>query len=257
MEIWTREVGQGQGTALFAVVFPELVSIDDLKITGSRHGWPKGRDQEGVSLEVHEHGSELYGMVAGLFSDAVTMTQALDLGLDIEALVTSPAVAIVKVTSEEPEDLSHLQVGWALARALTELGAVATIDLVSLRFFSPEGTMELSDSLDMSRELRVDHWAGGMPAFPEEFQEGSDALFTRGLEKFGAPDLLLTGAAAKALDYEAARSLLLEAGEHIALRGGAKELTFGQHRFALSHYEPGAGGLPDFDLNAGVVLSLL
>ena len=99
MEIWTREVGQGQGTALFAVVFPELVSIDDLKITGSRHGWPKGRDQEGVSLEVHEHGSELYGMVAGLFSDAVTMTPIFSPSLSLLLNAASMPTRSMAMTS--------------------------------------------------------------------------------------------------------------------------------------------------------------
>lgn len=82
----------------------------------------------------------------------------------------------------DPEDLGYLQAGWALARYVAARGAAITLDAHAMRYTAKLPAADLA--LDVGREIQV---------IFETDSTRSDlahALHTRGMVKFGAPDLV-------------------------------------------------------------------
>lgn len=146
-----------------------------------------------------------------------------DLG-DLTALDRADHVHVVVAEPSAALDLAHLQGAWTAARALFEAGATAALDVHALTWRTAATAPDPSVPPDLDRELRlVFEGAGGRA-------DGAYPLHTRGLRKFGAPDLValcspgdaaLVGDMARQLAHAMARGLDLSRPRHALALGDA------------------------------------
>lgn len=107
--------------------------------------------------------------------------------LDADALAALDAAEVVHLISievESPRDLGYLQAAWGMARLHVARGGTVVLDAHAMAFVAA-GALPAADApLDVRREVRkVFETSSQRP-------EHAHALHTRGLRKFGAPDLI-------------------------------------------------------------------
>jgi hypothetical protein len=104
-----------------------------------------------------------------------------DLGADLALLDAADHVHLVACEPRGVTDLGYLEAAWAVVRHLAERGATVVLDAMAMTYTK---TAALPAELDLSREIRIVY---------ETDQARSDrahAIHTRGMRKFGAPDLV-------------------------------------------------------------------
>lgn len=107
-----------------------------------------------------------------------------DLGDDLRLLDAAVHAHVIMCAPQAPADLGYLQAAWALARYLVSRGAALVLDAHAMTYV-PAGKLQPAGApLDVSREVRV--------VYETSPTRGDDAhaLHTRGMRKFGAPDLV-------------------------------------------------------------------
>jgi len=127
------------------------------------------------------------------------------LGADASRILDATAIYVVKLEVHEPADLGHLQAAWAAAKWLCELGAGFVLDAHAIRWWSTQQVAKLDASrdFDVRNEISIVFETDATPGF-------GHVMHTRGLAKFGRPDLLLLGA--ELAEAEACRALLKRIG---------------------------------------------
>ena len=178
-EDWSRpsfEPGGGDAS-LFYLVFGELAP-DRLPPTPS-----------GLSLTAHPQGEArlwVEPLVAGI-RDGETGQRAL------AAIVRgAPDFAVLRGHRADPRDLAHLRDAESILAALLETGAAAVLDVEAQRWWTPEG-------------FRGEILAGMRPSLRGHVsvRVTRGLVETRGLRKFGRPDLRFRGVPAGAEDEAA------------------------------------------------------
>jgi hypothetical protein len=107
-----------------------------------------------------------------------------DLGPQLAELDASDHAHVITSSPQAPTDLAYLQAAWAVARALAARGASLVLDAHAMTYL-PAAKLPAADAaLDVGREVRVVYETDSTRA------DGAHALHTRGLRKFGAPDLI-------------------------------------------------------------------
>jgi len=229
---------------LFLVFAPEELPAE-LPLSRSRHGVPDGGipDTLGLRSVAREAQPEWF---AGFFAEPMLGRAREALGEErLASLLSSRFAHVVSVEQEDPADLGYLQSVWAITRCLCELGAVALLDAHAIRWHAGDAVAASKPAagLDPDRELSF--------IFETEPEAGLGHLaHTRGLAKFGRPDLILTGLSPE--EATLAGVLLRRLAEECAL--GARFLpgataTFEGKPIAFESYEPGRDGLPQLNLN--------
>lgn len=93
-------------------------------------------------------------------------------------------VHLVSIEVEAPRDLAYLQGAWGMARFLVARGASVVLDAHAMTFVAGDALPPADAPLDIRREVRkVFETSSTRPDL-------AHALHTRGLRKFGAPDLV-------------------------------------------------------------------
>lgn len=133
---------------------------------------------------------------------SIRAVAAADLGDRLADLDAATHAHVILAGPTDATDLAHLQGAWAAARALFEGGAAVALDVHALTWHTAATAPDPAGPLDVGREVRVVfEGAEGRPG-------GAYALHTRGLLKFGAPDLVaLCGADDAALVGDMVRQL--------------------------------------------------
>lgn len=107
-----------------------------------------------------------------------------DLGQDLRALDAADHVHVVACEPRGVADLSYLQGVWAIVRYLIAGGATTVLDAMAMTF-TPAARVAAADApLDLEREIRV------VFETDSTHSDRAHALHTRGMRKFGAPDLV-------------------------------------------------------------------
>lgn len=179
---WEREYFQPeQGDAVLNfIVFGELTA--DVAVSASDYrtsGPPKGTEMELFSRE--EHGPWIEGWTEGYFGAMLADDP------ELEAKVkAAPTLAMLHGEVLDPVTLDYLRDAIGVVTALLDRGGVAVLDVISLRWFTPEewrATIfepEGPEPIEHVSLLASEEW-GGM------------WLHSRGLRKFGRPDLSARG----------------------------------------------------------------
>ncbi len=107
-----------------------------------------------------------------------------DLKGNLAALDAADHVHLIDGRPGPVTDLAYLQAAWAHARHLTARGATLVLDAHAMAF-TPAHALPAPDApLDVKREVRVIYETDSKRA------DQAHALHTRGMRKFGAPDLI-------------------------------------------------------------------
>lgn len=107
-----------------------------------------------------------------------------DLGDDLAALDGADHAHVILSEPKAPTDLAYLQAAWALARYAVAAGASVVADVHAMTYYPAARLQAAGEPLDVKREVRVIYETDATRA------NGAHALHTRGLRKFGAPDLV-------------------------------------------------------------------
>jgi hypothetical protein len=140
-----------------------------------------------------------------------------DLGDGLAALDAADHAHVIAAEPEAPADLGSLQAAWGMARALAARGADVVLDVHAMTFRVGNRLPPAGAGLGVARELRV--------VFESDStrQDGAHALHTRGMRKFGAPDLV---ALCSPPDAQLVASVIEQLADVVA-RGG--ELALPRH----------------------------
>lgn len=234
---WEREFYQPEsGDAVLSfVVFGELVA--DMEVSASEYrtsGPPKGTEMELFSRR--EHGDWIDGFTGGYLGALLAEDKILE-----ERVKTAPTVALLQGEVEDPETLDYLRDAVGVVTALLDSGGVAVLDAVALRWWTPEEWREAI--FDPSAPEPIEH----VSLLASEEEDGF-WLHSRGLRKFGRPDLSVRGLKEDGLEIFAGlfESLI------VTLAGGAtipdgQRLRIGGTKIEMESNLAGALDDPDFD----------
>ncbi|NVB79817.1 MAG: hypothetical protein HOV81_15585 [Kofleriaceae bacterium] len=107
-----------------------------------------------------------------------------DLGAGLAALDAADHVTLIQVAPTAPKDLTYLQGAWAIARHLAARGASSFFDAHAISFRPADKVQAAGESFEIRREISVVYETS------KERPDQAHALHTRGMRKFGAPDLI-------------------------------------------------------------------
>jgi hypothetical protein len=251
--VWRRSAyqpGGGPGR-VFLVLFSEQDSPAVPPISRTRHGVPTAGPMK--HLEVAVVGAdEAPGWIRGWTEGA--LRNLADRALGDDALRLPGARSCVRIDGEvpDPADLAHLQLAWGLAKACLENGCFAALDAHQARWLTGKEVLGWAPerAFDIGREVSVVFETDASPGY-------GHVVHTRGLAKFGRPDLLMRGAKPEEADLAGRRldalALRLAMGE--LLRPGQAIETLGGPA-VLEEYRPGRNA-PEVHLNNEGLLLLM
>ena len=134
--LWTREsFTVGGGTAAIALIALSSKRLPDpLPVSRTRHGMPeRGEGADSVALVARDRSDDpawFTEEVVAPFADLI----ATDLGPQhAAAALAAEHVYVIEAQVDDPEDNSHVQAAWALAKCVCEEGALLVIDVYAPR----------------------------------------------------------------------------------------------------------------------------
>lgn len=107
-----------------------------------------------------------------------------DLGGATAQLDAADHAHVVRAEIEAPADLGYLQVAWAYARYLVARGGRCVLDMMAIRWIAGEALPPPDAALDVGREVQIIYETDSTRP------DHAHALHTRGMRKFGTPDLV-------------------------------------------------------------------
>jgi hypothetical protein len=130
------------------------------------------------------------------------------------ALDAADHAHVVQASPDGAADLGYLQAAWGVTRHLVARGAGVVLDVHAMRFHRGDALAAADAPLDVTREVRI--------VFESDStrKDGAHALHTRGLKKFGAPDLVALCSPGDALLVS---DVIVQLADAVA-RGGDLEL---------------------------------
>jgi len=144
-----------------------------------------------------------------------------DLGAALADLDAADHAHLILAGPTAPADLGYLQSAWGLARYLVARGATVVLDVHAMAFHVGAALPSAQAAFDVAREVRV--------VFETDATrpDGAHALHTRGMRKFGAPELV---ALCRAADAQLVAEVVLRLADRVA-RGA--DLTLPRHGIEL------------------------
>jgi hypothetical protein len=130
-----------------------------------------------------------------------------DLGPALATLDAADHVHVIACEPAAAKDLTYLQGAWALARYLIERGGTIVLDAHAMMYRAADKLQPAGEPLDVRHEVRVIFETDSTRA------DHAHALHTRGLKKFGAPDLV---ALCTDADIELVGQAISELAEQVA-----------------------------------------
>jgi hypothetical protein len=130
------------------------------------------------------HARQDLGWFAGWRSGSLRAIAERDLGGALAALDAADHLHLVAVAPEAPADLTYLQAAWAVIDSLVARGATTVLDVHAMTYRPASALAAAGSAFDVRREVRIVFETSA------ERPDGAHALHTRGMRKFGAPDLV-------------------------------------------------------------------
>jgi hypothetical protein len=187
---WSRPFFEPQGgvSSVAFFVFAERPLDLGLPVRRARHGLPAEFDF--ATLDIRQHlRSEAPDWFDGFFTREMRAFAESDLGEATARFDEMKAAYSVRSSIEEPLDLGYLQGCWGAAAWLCECGGALLHDAAPIRWHRAEDVLGLDPlrEFELEREVTV--------VFETDFTPGfGNVTHTRGLAKFGRPDVVLFGA---------------------------------------------------------------
>lgn len=253
LPLWRRPYHAPQGGMASVILFAFAEQPLDLSapLSRSRHGLPPQFSLDELDIRQHRR-EEDPQWFDGFFSPELLSMAAADLG-DGADLSRMRAVCSLRFVALEPADLAYLQGSWAVARWLCDCGAEVVHDAHAIRWHSGADLLALGAArdFDIEHEVKLIFEADETSGF-------GHVTHTRGLAKFGRPDIVLAGVQPR--DARVCGVLLNALARRAALgaplRAGQTVGPAGLFPRPLLEYEPD-GSHPQVHLNNdGLVLDI-
>ncbi|MCA9673422.1 MAG: hypothetical protein KC464_00170 [Myxococcales bacterium] len=222
---------------------------DDVPMSLARFGAPDAAQVAAVEVRTIPRAVEPAWFDAWR-SGSLRAIAETDLGAGLAALDGADHVHLVRAAPTAPADLGYLQTAWALARFLVARGATTILDAHAATFRAGDALPGPDAPLDVRAEVRV--------VFETDPTRGdlAHALHTRGMRKFGAPDLIaLCGDADAALVSEVVGQLAdrVARGETLASPRHAVDLDPSTTWYVVDDHD-GLGALLQLNNRARVLV---
>lgn len=156
---------------------------DDLPMSLPLFGVPDAEALEACAVRLHQRAADPVWF-DGWRSGSLRTIARVDLAEDADVLDQADVMHSITVDIEDPANLRYLQAAWGIARYLIARGATVVLDAHAIAFTGGLDLPEPGAPLDVAHEVRVVY---------ETKSTRSDlahAIHTRGMRKFGAPDLI-------------------------------------------------------------------
>lgn len=193
--------------ALF--VFSEGALGGDIELSMERFGAPSREALAGIGVQTIERSRDA-GWFDAFRSGSLRAIASQDLGAQLAELDACDHLHLVSAAPRGVTDLTYLQAAWATVRWLGARGGTLVLDAMAMTFVPLAHVQGAGEPLDVRREVRVVYETNSMRP------DRAHALHTRGMKKFGAPDIValctdedvpLVGQAISELADQVARSL--------------------------------------------------
>lgn len=165
------------------VAFSRGPLADDVPMSLARFGVPRAELIGELDVRTIDRAADP-AWFDGWRSGSLRAIAADDLGAALTALDGATALHLIIAAPSAPADLGYLQAAWGVARWMAARGAGVILDVHAHRFQGGAALAPADAPFDPAREVRL--------IFETESTrtDRAHALHTRGLRKFGAPDLV-------------------------------------------------------------------
>jgi hypothetical protein len=248
VEPWQRPAHRpaGREAAVLLVAFTPGEVLTELNLAAVT---PANAPVDALAVRLHRHEDNPEWM------DAFRTGPLRDLAArelpDLRPIDEATCCYSIQVRVPDPVDLTHLQLAWAVAARVSRAGAVAVFDAFAHDWSLPEQVAALDPHrpFDILREISVIAESEPTPGF-------GHPVHTRGMVKFGRPDLIMgvpedrIGDAASILN----RLATMLAEGHVLAAGHQLRIN-DEETLAVLPYTPGSH-IPDVQLiNDGLLLT--
>lgn len=153
------------------------------ELSMARFGAPSREAVAGIGVQTIERARDAAWFDA-FRSGSLRAIATQDLGPQLAELDAADHVHVVSAAPRAVTDLSYLQAAWAIVRWLGARGGQLVLDAMAMTFVPLAHVQGAGEPLDVRREVRVVYETN--TARPDR----AHALHTRGMKKFGAPDIV-------------------------------------------------------------------
>ncbi|MFG2169186.1 hypothetical protein [Micromonospora chersina] len=232
----------GRRAAITLIAFADEDVLKARPDLGLHDAVPKTAPTAALDLRIH-HYADSPSWIDGWRTGALRNIAAQQLD-NLDLLDAASCCYSITVEVDNPTDLTHLQLAWAVATMLADAGSCATLDAYACNWLSGPALASLSPHRPFTIQQEV-----SLIAETEPTPGFGHPVHTRGMMKFGQPDLI-TGVPADRIQDTAqilnhlARML---AEGHILVPG--QQLRFdGRRTLTVTPYAPDTT-TPDVNLN--------
>jgi hypothetical protein len=156
---------------------------DDVEMSLSRFGAPSAAAVESCAVQTVTRATDPRWFDAWRSGSLRTIAEQ-DLGNAIAALDASDHVHVIACEPAVVADLTYLLGVWALVRYSIARGGTIVLDAHAMTYRPADKVQPAGEGLDVRREVRVIFETDSTRS------DRAHALHTRGMRKFGAPDLV-------------------------------------------------------------------
>jgi hypothetical protein len=165
------------------IVFTQGTLGESVELSMSKFGAPSREALDQCSLRTIERSADA-AWFDGWRQGSLRNIATTDLGGDLARLDAADHAHVIICEPTAPGDLTYLQAAWAIARFVASRGPSTVLDAHAMTFHAGDKLQPAGEPMDVGREIRVVYETESTRA------DGAHALHTRGLKKFGAPDLV-------------------------------------------------------------------
>ncbi|MFZ5446346.1 MAG: hypothetical protein ACOZQL_40540 [Myxococcota bacterium] len=233
---WQRSAFQPGGAPnVFQLFCFSSGPLADVPLSASRFGLPAGEVMK--SVEVRELPRSIdAGWFDAFRQGSLRAIAAQALGGDLSALDAATQLTAVLISRPDAADLAHLQAGWAVAKWLVARGVSVLLDAQTNRFWKGEDVADWPAVRPFALSTDVNVVVEAEPTSPRA------TIHTRGLQKFGRPDLVVLDVPGERWDAVAGLVRVVAAN----LADGAvftpgQQLTVGADTLRFSRFEAAPG----------------
>ncbi|MBX6749353.1 MAG: hypothetical protein IRY85_06695 [Micromonosporaceae bacterium] len=169
--------------------------------------------------------------------------------IDMSVVDAATCCYVIDIDVDDPTDLTHLQLAWAVASSIAQAGNVTVLDVYAATWHAGSEVAALAPDrpFTIQHEISITAETEPVPGF-------GHAVHTRGMIKFGRPDLIAgvpadliheTGQILNHLGRMLANGAVIEPGERFRIDG--------RRTLMATPYEPG-GPTPDVNLANDAIL---
>jgi hypothetical protein len=225
---WPRPAFQpGGSTNVFQLFCFSAGPLREVEMSASRFGLPSTEVMKFV--EVRELPRAVDSAWFDGFRSGSLRTLAQQALGDVSALDAATQLTAVLISRPDTNDLVHLQAGWAVTQWLVARGVTVVLDAQTNRFWKGADVSEWPALRPFALSVDVNVVVEAEPT------ASVATIHTRGLQKFGRPDLVVrdvpgsrwdaVAGLVRALAGQLAEGTVLRAGDTVTLAGNVVKLA--------------------------------